>query len=378
MDTLVDRCAPRRRKQHEIRASLERAPLGAREGILNRTVHPLGNDGLHAGRVPGGRDATAVCDEVVAERGGREQRDDLVVDLLAERPHGHGGRGSEVALDSRLQVQRALGHQRAAVHSRGKRPLRRQPDAGVRRRQELLGARRQRAQRDQRVHACVGGGRQHEGDARAQQALALEVVVVGESGAVGHRDGARHREGIEAVHRAHVAAAVGDIAQGGEVAAVVPLRAVRDTDVVAMPRLRARHVVAEDDPRRDVTLRQRAANRPVRSIADRGSQQDVGDAAAGKRFGGEQIERRLERAGREQVDLAEERGLREEARGHVGRATRSIRGLAAIHISAVAPDTWYGGRVGHHHLIHRLVQDAAAGVPKAPFDLAVLWRVGVA
>ena len=132
-----------------------------------------------------------------------------------------------------------------------------------------------------------------------------------------------------------VAAAVGDVAQGGEVAAVVPLRAVGQADVVAMTRLRARHVVAEHDPRRDVALRQRAANRPVGVVADRRAEQDVGDAPADERLRREQIERRVERAGRQQVDLAEERRLGEEARGDVGRAAGRRRGPAAIHVPAV-------------------------------------------
>ena len=153
------------------------------------------------------------------------------------------------------------------------------------------------------------GRRERQRDARADQAAAVEVVVARVSAAVGQRQRRRDRERVEAVDRAGVAAAVGDVAQRREIAAVVALRAVRQADVVAMPRRRARRVLAGDDPRRDVALRQRAAHRPVGVLADRRAEREVRDAAR-EVVGREQLLRRVERAGRQQVDLAGERRAR--------------------------------------------------------------------
>ena len=68
------------------------------------------------------------------------------------------------------------------------------------------------------------------------------------------------------------------------------------------------------------------AHRPVGVLADRRAKRDVGDAAATKLSVREQLLRRVERAGRQQVDLAGERRVREEVRRHVRRAVRRVRG----------------------------------------------------
>ena len=169
-----------------------------------------------------------------------------------------------------------------------------------------------RAARQHRADAEVIGRRERQRDARADQAAAFEVVVARVAAAVGQRErSARSTKVSKRVDRAGVAAAVGHVAQRREVAAVVALRAVGQADVVAVPRRRARRVLAGDDPRRDVALRQRArapssrrARRPARRARDRRVVREV--------VGGEQLLRRVERSGRQQVDLAGERRRREE------------------------------------------------------------------
>ena len=105
--------------------------------------------------------------------------------------------------------------------------------------------------------------RERQGDARAHEAAVGQVVVSSIASAVCQRDGGRDRERVNAVDRPCVAAAVGHGAQSRGVPTVVPLRRVREADVVPVAGRRTCRVRAGDDPRGDVALRERAADRPV-------------------------------------------------------------------------------------------------------------------
>src|SRR6185503_11876531 len=113
-------------------------------------------------------------------------------------------------------------------------------------------------------------------------------------------------EGVEGIERSGVAAAVGDVAQRCEIAPFVALGTVGEADVVAMTRRRARRVLAGDDPRGDVALGQRGARGPVGVRANRRTEREVRRAVR-EVTAGEELLRRIERAGRQQVDLARER-----------------------------------------------------------------------
>ena len=152
---------------------------------------------------------------------------------------------------------------------------------------------------------------------RADQAAVLEVVVIRVAAAVGQRDDRRNRIRVEPVDRAGVARAVGRVSKH-ERAGHVPLRRVRQPDVVPVFGRRPRRVVAGDDPRRRIALRQRGPRGPVGRIADRRAEREEGNAAR-EVVGREQLLRRVERSGRQQVDLTRERRAREKVRGEPGR-----------------------------------------------------------
>ena len=80
-----------------------------------------------------------------------------------------------------------------------------------------------------------------------------------------------------------------------------------------MPRRRARRVLAGDDPRRDVALRERRARRPVGVLADRRADGEIGGAAR-EVVRREQLLRRVERSGGQEIHLTRERRAGEEIR----------------------------------------------------------------
>ena len=165
--------------------------------------------------------------------------------------------------------------------------------------------------------------RQRQLDARAEEPARGQIVVAREAGAVRHRHRRREGERVEPVDRADVAAAVGHVAQRRGIAAVVSLRAVRQAEIVAVTRRHARRVGPGDEPGRDIALGQRAAHRPVRLIADRRRERDIGDAAR-EIVGAEQLLRAVERTGRQQIELTGERHAGEEVGGNPSDAPADL------------------------------------------------------
>ena len=176
-----------------------------------------------------------------------EQRHELIVVVLTEAANAERRARREIVLESGLDVRRLFGNERRAIVERRERALRRQPDAGVGL-DEFLGSGRKRPARDQGVQPQVLARKNRNAHARADQAARIEIVVARVARAERHQHLRCHRERVKAVERAHVAAAVGDVLQRGEVAAVVALRAVREADVVAMPLGRVRDVIARQHP----------------------------------------------------------------------------------------------------------------------------------
>ena len=126
-------------------------------------------------------------------------------------------------------------------------------------------------------------------------------------------DRRRERQGVEAVHRPGVAAPAADVVQRGGIACVIALRAVRHANVVQIARWRTRLVGAGKNPRRDVTLGERATHRPVAIAANRRTDRQVRNAAR-EAVGREQLIRAVERSGRQQIELTREGRPGEEIR----------------------------------------------------------------
>ena len=262
----------------------------------------------------------------------------------------------------------AFGGHDAAVQERRECPLRRQPDAGVHAGHELFSPRRHLAPRDQRADTESIDRLHRNGHSRAEQAALIQVVVARVTSAVGERHLRSDRIGIEAVDGAGVPASVSDPTERGKISAVVSLRAVRESKVVAMLRRRTRRVFASDDPGRDITLRERRARGPVGMLADRRAHGEVSDAPR-KITRREELLRRFEGAGREQVELARERRRRKKVRGELRRRRRHT-----AEESRIAEDAGVGRSVAGQNLVgHRHVfEDSAARVTQTPRHLTVV------
>ena len=108
------------------------------------------------------------------------------------------------------------------------------------------------------------------------------------------------------------------------------------------------------------------AHRPVARAADRRAERKIRDAAR-ERARGEQLLRRVERTGGQQVDLAGERRVGEEIGGDTRR--RSTAAERALRTEPAVPRR---RSVIEQHLLHGIVQDAPARVAKAPLDFALV------
>ena len=178
---IVDRArSSRDGRRGRAAADTRRSRAGdARRGVNEYSIEPCTRPAITArtpALQPRGVDVADVADEIVSDGRRRcpavdaEQRDELVVDVLPERAH-RDGRRREVALDADLDVV-----VRSASNGRPARATRTCAAAAARcrrhrRRQELLGARRQRALRQHRADAEVCGRRVSvSADARADQA----------------------------------------------------------------------------------------------------------------------------------------------------------------------------------------------------------------
>ena len=222
-------------------------------------------------------------------------------------------------------MRRPLGLERAAGERR-ERALRRQPDAVVTGRQKFFCPGGECATGRDRVDSEMVGRRHAQRKARADQRSAIEIVVACVSPAIGQDDRRCDGEGVEAIHRPGVPAAIGHVAQRGRITAVVPLRRVGETDVVTMACRAAGRVDTRNDPGGDVGLGQRPPNRPIGAAAGRRADRDIGHAA-GKVVAAEQLLRVVEGAGRQEIELAGKWSAAEQARGQLRR--RAIDGTDA-------------------------------------------------
>src|SRR6202035_4156184 len=105
-----------RHLQHPVPESIARVPLRARERILNRAPYATGDLGPERGTHTARADRAVVTNEVMPEGGRRqpgdldvEHRDELVVDVLAERADRDGRRAPEVPLELDLEMRRVFG-----------------------------------------------------------------------------------------------------------------------------------------------------------------------------------------------------------------------------------------------------------------------------
>src|SRR4029453_4653088 len=105
------------------------------------------------------------------------------------------------------------------------------------------------------------------------------------------------------MYRPGVPATIGHVAKRGRITAIVPLRRVRETDVVAMAGRAPGRVNTRNDPGRDVGLGHRPPNRPIDPAAGRGADRDIGHVA-GKVVAAEQLLRVVEGARRQEIELA--------------------------------------------------------------------------
>ncbi len=144
-----------------------------------RLAIAVADAGAEAGRV----DVADVADEIVAERPTARPACRRRTASPADRRRAGGTRAATrwpTRCRARPRPPRGWCARPRAdwpAIERRERALRRQPDAVVDRRQELFGARRDRAAREHRADAEVLGGLDRQLDARADQAAALEVVV---------------------------------------------------------------------------------------------------------------------------------------------------------------------------------------------------------
>ena len=211
--------------------------------------------------------------------------------------------------------------------------------------------------------------RQRQLNTRAQEHALGQIVVTRKPRSVRHSNLRRETEGIEAVHRADIAAPVCDFAQRRRIAAVVSLRAVRQTDVIPVTRRQPRRVRTREEPGRDVALRQRAMHRPIRLPAHRRREREMGNAAR-EVVGRKQLPRTVERTGCQQIHLTREgnagKQIRRETRGRAARLTS--RRFEGIYTGwrTVSSSSQKGVRHGD------VFQDAAAQMLEAPRRFAVI------
>ena len=156
----------------------------------------------------------------------------LIVDTLSEAAHGDRDARIEIALERHLEVTSLFRPEHAIGRERRERALRRQPDSGHRRR-EFFGTGHHRALRGERFYADAVHW-QRDGEARAPQSRAVEIVVARVTRSVSNDQARRNGPLIEAVNGAGVARVVPDGRQRRRVAAVVLLRAVRQAKVVGV------------------------------------------------------------------------------------------------------------------------------------------------
>src|SRR5206468_667164 len=119
-----------------------------------------------------------------------------------------------------------------SAQQRRERALRWQPDGTVHPRHEFFGARRDFAPRHAGTEAEMSDRLERENGPRTEEVSIVEVIVVRVPRAVRERERRRDRKGVGAENLAGVAAAVGHAAKRREIAAVVPLRAVRESEIV--------------------------------------------------------------------------------------------------------------------------------------------------
>ena len=255
------------------------SPLRADDAVVDRAAQPL-VELLAEGDAPARRVDAAGGGQVVVPAGrrqgsgrrvraGREHRQELAVDGLAETPHADGGACPEVVLEADFRVPNFLGLQVPEPGKRRVRPFRRQPHA-VERREELLAARGGQVPGQGRPHPGPGGRRHRDARPRAEQPAVLQVAVPCELGAVADLEGGRNGPRIDHVEAADLAAGQARVDRPGAVETQVGggrvrLAAVRDRDLQVVIVARLRRVPAGDRPGRGRAGRHvdGAAQRPV-------------------------------------------------------------------------------------------------------------------
>src|SRR5262245_21674523 len=160
-------------------------------------------------------------------------------------------------------MSRVLGAERPTRLERRERTLWWQPQARFCWGQELLGPWGECATRDQRAEPHMIAWRHNDFRTRAEEIAPEQVVVARIANTVICRDRWRKRDGIEGENLADVSAPIGNVSERKQIAAVVPLGAVRQSDVELVSVGAALPVRACEHPRRDVRLRDCPAHVPV-------------------------------------------------------------------------------------------------------------------
>ena len=164
--------------------------------------------------------------------------------------------------------------------------------------------------------------------ARAEVRRLQQIVVVRVVRAVADGEAIGERPLIVGVDGADVARGFGHGGERRGVAAFVAVQAVRHAELILMTGRAARDVIAGEDPRAQVALIERGLDGPVAMPADGRAEREEGHAA--RAFELQQLARRVEHAGRQQVDLPLQRRMGEERPGHArGRLQRRDRATAA-------------------------------------------------
>src|SRR5438093_3780452 len=227
--------------------------------------------------------------------------------------------------------------------------------------------------RQQRVNSEVLVRRDGETDTRTDQVLAVQVVVMRVTRAVGKYDRLCNRERVVPIHLTGVAASIRHASERRGISSVVSLRRIRKTDVVAVLRRSSRGVLAGDHPRRDIGLGEGATYGPIRVAANRRTNRDVRHAPR-EVVTAEKLLRVVEGARREQIHLTGKRRCAEQICGKSCRwssraaeksARTSHRGIGRFRL------------VRNNRLRSRgVLQNPASKVPKAPGPFAEVVGAG--